>query len=143
MPSAPDESNETDDDYEVGYGKPPKHARFKKGQSGNPSGRKKKRESAIRAQLIELLTENIPIKEGGKRRNSPGIVVVVKQLLVQALKGDKKTALQLYKLATDLGVLDLLPEGKEDFDMSILTREEDETLIEAYHLMNKVRGKAD
>lgn len=26
-------------DYEVGYGKPPVHTRFKKGQSGNPSGK--------------------------------------------------------------------------------------------------------
>ena len=27
--------------YEVGYGKPPMHTRFKKGVSGNPSGRQK------------------------------------------------------------------------------------------------------
>jgi hypothetical protein len=27
--------------YEVGYGKPPKHTRFQKGQSGNPGGRKR------------------------------------------------------------------------------------------------------
>ena len=26
-------------DYAVGYGKPPKHTRFKKGRSGNPRGR--------------------------------------------------------------------------------------------------------
>jgi len=26
-------------DYEVGYGKPPHHTRFVKGQSGNPRGR--------------------------------------------------------------------------------------------------------
>jgi len=26
-------------DYEVGYGQPPHHTRFKKGQSGNPRGR--------------------------------------------------------------------------------------------------------
>ena len=25
--------------YDVGYGKPPVHTRFRKGQSGNPSGR--------------------------------------------------------------------------------------------------------
>ena len=27
------------DDYQVGYGKPPDHSRFVKGQSGNPRGR--------------------------------------------------------------------------------------------------------
>ena len=30
-------------DYEVGYGRPPKKSQFRKGQSGNPSGRPKKR----------------------------------------------------------------------------------------------------
>jgi Family of unknown function (DUF5681) len=35
------ENNETQD-YEVGYGKPPKTSQFKKGESGNPSGRPKK-----------------------------------------------------------------------------------------------------
>ena len=29
-------------DYEVGYGKPPKHARFKKGFAANPKGRPKR-----------------------------------------------------------------------------------------------------
>ena len=29
----------TKDNYEIGYGKPPRHAGFKKGQSGNPRGR--------------------------------------------------------------------------------------------------------
>src|SRR5262245_29748444 len=27
--------------YEIGYGKPPRHTRFQKGQSGNPRGRKR------------------------------------------------------------------------------------------------------
>lgn len=31
--------------YEVGYGKPPVHTRFKEGQSGNPNGRPKKARS--------------------------------------------------------------------------------------------------
>ena len=31
----------TDRDYDVGYGKPPKATRFRKGQTGNPKGRPK------------------------------------------------------------------------------------------------------
>ena len=34
------QQNQNDEtDYEVGYGKPPKHTQFKRGQSGNPNGR--------------------------------------------------------------------------------------------------------
>jgi hypothetical protein len=39
--------------YEVGYGKPPVHTRFKKGQSGNPRGSSRKSREIERAnQLI-------------------------------------------------------------------------------------------
>ena len=38
-------------DYETGFGKPPKHSQFKKGQSGNPKGRPKKRKT--RKELFE------------------------------------------------------------------------------------------
>ena len=31
----------SNDDYEVGYGKPPKHTQFTKSRSGNPKGRPK------------------------------------------------------------------------------------------------------
>jgi len=39
--------------YDVGYGKPPIHSRFCKGQSGNPSGRPR-RKSTERAKDIAL-----------------------------------------------------------------------------------------
>lgn len=35
------DSNQDNNNYQVGYGKPPKHSRWKKGQSGNPRGRPK------------------------------------------------------------------------------------------------------
>jgi len=35
-------SGNSEEDYEVGYRKPPVATRFKKGASGNPSGRRKK-----------------------------------------------------------------------------------------------------
>jgi hypothetical protein len=44
--------------YEIGYGKPPVHSRFRKGQSGNPGGRPGPRRAAerrVQAELEELL----------------------------------------------------------------------------------------
>ncbi|QFT92868.1 hypothetical protein FIU86_08430 [Roseovarius sp. THAF9] len=42
------------DDYEVGYGRPPESGRFRKGQSGNPAGRRAEQErfaSVLREEL--------------------------------------------------------------------------------------------
>src|SRR4051794_32456458 len=41
----------TGGDYAVGYGKPPLHTRFRKGRSGNPAGRPRRR-----TDLASLLT---------------------------------------------------------------------------------------
>src|SRR5262245_37056540 len=49
------------DDYEVGYGKPPKHGQFKPGQSGNPGGRRK----GLRNFKTDVLaTPKMPVKFG-------------------------------------------------------------------------------
>ncbi len=42
-------------DYEIGYGKPPKHTRFKKGQCGNPKGRPKGARNRLGTQFLEAL----------------------------------------------------------------------------------------
>lgn len=50
--------------YEVGKGKPPKHTQWKKGHSGNPSGKKKKEET-LRDKLKSLLKEEVVLHQNG------------------------------------------------------------------------------
>jgi len=53
--------------YQVGYGKPPLHTQFRKGQSGNPGGRPR-RTATERAKALALREayRSVTVKEGDK-----------------------------------------------------------------------------
>jgi hypothetical protein len=85
------------EDYEIGYGKPPKSGQFKKGISGNPSGRPKKPSDFLSALLREANSE-VPITEKGKRKVVKMIDVVAKQVMTKAATGNIQAQRLLYKL---------------------------------------------
>jgi len=93
------DGNETTDDYEVGYGKPPKHSRFQKGKSGNPNGRRKKAPDPDAALLREAGTL-MTISDNGRQVRVSKHDVVLKQLLNSAMKGNAfgvRTYLEAYR----------------------------------------------
>jgi hypothetical protein len=97
--------DEDDTLYEVGYRKPPVAHRFRKGQSGNPAGSKRKRgknrrAKSLRAELIDELSQSIAVTEGGRRRRVPRQTALVKKIIVDALSGDAKARTQLIQLAS-------------------------------------------
>jgi hypothetical protein len=56
------------DDYEVGFGRPPKRHQFKKGQSGNPNGRRSVA-NFDKLEIIErVFSEKVTITIEGKRK---------------------------------------------------------------------------
>ena len=71
----------------VGYGKPPKHTRFQKGVSGNPSGRPK---GALNmATVLErALSQTVLIVEGGQKKKISKMEAAVQQLVDKAIGGD-------------------------------------------------------
>lgn len=78
-------------DYEVGYGKPPKHSRFQPGESGNPRGRRAGARG-IKAEFRRELNELVDITENGKRYRLPKRRVVMKALIAKAAKADVRAA---------------------------------------------------
>src|SRR5260370_27753852 len=54
-------------DYAVGYGKPPRHTRFTRGQSGNPRGRAPGAKN-MKTLLSEALNECVIVTENGGPR---------------------------------------------------------------------------
>jgi hypothetical protein len=85
-------------DYDVGYGKPPKHSRFKKGVSGNPRGRVKRGDPAMRDILDRVLNAKIDFRERGKLKKASRKELNIKRLVVSAMKGDLSDAAMLLKL---------------------------------------------
>jgi hypothetical protein len=76
-------------DYDVGFGKPPVHTRFKPGRSGNPKGRPKGSKN-FKTLVNEELDRPVTIKEGGKEKTISRREAMAKQLVKQAVTGDHK-----------------------------------------------------
>jgi Family of unknown function (DUF5681) len=108
--------------YEIGYGKPPKHTRFKPGQSGNRRGRPSGARN-LRSDLVDELGERILISEGGRRRAVSKQRGMLKQLMAKALKGDVRAA------NTVLGLVERLLDARADADMSAAVMAQDKAIV--------------
>ena len=75
-PKGPDER-----DYEVGYGKTPEATRFKKGQSGNPSGRPPKQPS-LASIIGDVAYHPVRVETAA----GPGTIPLIKAALMGALQ---------------------------------------------------------
>lgn len=84
----------------VGYGKPPEHTRFQKGQSGNPRGRPKKTQSQPNAAEVDRLYQErcgkVPHQDG--YREISGFEAMCQGLKKKALQGDVAAAADLLAL---------------------------------------------
>ena len=88
-------------DYEVGYGKPPRHTRFRKGQSGNPRGRPKESKN-LATLLKEALNEHVIVAENGGRRKITMREAIIKQLVKRSATADLRATKILLDLVRDI-----------------------------------------
>ena len=116
----PDKTGE----YEVGYGKPPRHTRFAKGQSGNPRGRPSGAKN-FTTLLSEALNEPVIVTEHGGRRKVSKRQAIVTQLVNRSATADFRAIKILLDIVRDIE-RQTEPTAPETSDFS----EADEKLLE-------------
>jgi hypothetical protein len=80
--------------YEVGYGRPPKSSQWKRGESGNPGGKKKGAKNGATI-LNEIMQRKVRITEQGRSRKISVHQGLYLKYLDPALKGNLKAAAYL------------------------------------------------
>jgi len=85
-------------DYKVGPGSPPLNTLFKKGQSGNPGGRRKK---PLPALLADALNETVYVTIDGERRQITKREAIVHQLVNKSTTADLRATKMLFDMMKD------------------------------------------
>jgi hypothetical protein len=109
--------------YAVGYGKPPRHTRFKPGQSGNPKGRQKGNKS-FKTTVGEILNEKVKVHTSRGTKQITKLEALVHTSMNNALKGDAKAADQVLRMAREVGLVDEVTEAFDKLAMQQLNAED-------------------
>lgn len=109
----------------TGYKKPPVASQWRKGQSGNPSGRKRGSLN-LRTDLIAELEEVIQINEGGSSRRITKQRALLKSLAARGIQGDARAANLI------LSLISRLLEPDEQHAIPEEVGPEDKAILEAY-----------
>ena len=114
-----------DNDYEVGYKKPPIDKRFKKGQSGNRAGRRKGVRN-FKTDVREQLNEPVSVREGETVTTMSSQEAALTQLRADALGGNQRARTEFLGYAERYAI-----EEEADAAEAALSSE-DEVIIERY-----------
>jgi hypothetical protein len=105
-----------DNDYEVGYGRPPTETRWRKGQSGNPGPKKRKPVSVATVEIIDrLFSEPVEIVENGAPRKVSTLEAILMRLWAAEISGSKRAG------RVRLQFLELVP--KDDREREFIIKE--------------------
>lgn len=83
--------------YQVGYGCPPRHSRFRPGQTGNPKGRPRK-DTSLSAILERSLHKLVMVRSGGRQKRVSLAEALIQQILADATRGDRHARSLVLKL---------------------------------------------
>jgi hypothetical protein len=102
-------------EYRVGYGKPPKKSRFRKGQSGNPGGRPRG-PTAGRAKRLALKEayRMVRVREGDRVVCVPALGAILRSLVALAAKGNAPTQRFVYAMVSEIEQQELAVQAATD-----------------------------
>ena len=104
--------------YAVGYGKPPVHTRFRKGESGNPAGRPRRK-----TDLASLLTRALdrPVASEGRSAGTQREAIIA-ALVEKSASGDLRATKLVLDLMRQVGPAAAPPASPDDDPRQILLR---------------------
>jgi len=103
-------------DYEVGFGKPPRHTRFSKGQSGNPRGRLPGAKN-LKTLVIEALNQLVTVTENGGQRTVSKREAIATQLVNRAIMANWPAVKILLDILRDIEAqTELTPRENSSFN---------------------------
>ena len=119
----------------IGYGRPPKASQFRKGQSGNPKGRPKKKplaaeddsDASNEAIMRRVLEEPVKVREGGEIKSLSKAEVLQRKIVQKALSGESINLMR--DLKTELKAEDARQRQMIEEDHALWAR-----YIKAYHM---------
>ncbi len=125
------DASDGDDDEQVGYGRPPRHSRFRKGQSGNPKGRPKGAKS-MGTMVREVMLARMRIRTAHGPKNLSRAEMLLMKSMELASKGDQRSIDRMLRLFAEHGPQEERTENAVDVetlnqtDMAILALYESE-----------------
>jgi hypothetical protein len=101
-PAANVEAAAADADNRIGYRRPPRHSRFRTGQSGNPRGRPRGVKS-LPDIVRKIVGQKVTVTENGRARRVPRLEAILLRAAGEASRGDAPALRLLLQLAERYG----------------------------------------
>jgi hypothetical protein len=125
---------DNDDSNGAGYGKPPSHTQFVKGQSGNPKGRPKGSQN-LATILAKVGRQRVKVTENGRTRYITKFEATMLQLVNKAVAGDP------YATRALLSWVMWLADSEHTATPSAVSHERDKLVME--NLVERIRQSED
>lgn len=123
--------------YEVGYGRPPRHTRFRKGRSGNPRGRRKGARN-LASLIAEALDRQVVVSGNAEHPTISKLEAIIAELVDKSAAADLKAMAMLFGLIQRTRTTGDAPKGRPPAATTAFNTAADQAVIK--NLIARIRG---